>query len=308
MKNQIPILLSTFTLTTQILPAITTVYTVQDAGTFPNGSAWNGAVFESGDVNARNAEGDLTFHGYGGGAADSAFGFTTNNVTPSGSASLIDGNLSYSLGVGDTLQIQSLVGGFNVGAGTTSNSLNQILQIGLTTANSGSAFTMDSLFLSGFESSFTTGSSVDVGLGFRNESGAIGGSIGTATQTHSFAGVSNNTWLLGLSFTRNFDDSISWGLALDEVNAQAGPNLGNTIERFTGSGELAAGDHGLSSFDNLNVALGYDIVDRSQIAVSGTSYDWDSALPDARFVLVPEPTAVAFAFLSLFGLSLRRKR
>ncbi len=301
-------LLSTFSLTIQILPAQTTVYTIQDAGTFPNGTAWNGDVFESGDVNARDAAGELAFHGYGGGATNSAYGFTTDNLAPSGSASLIDGGLSYSLAVGDTLQIQSLVGGFNVGAGTTSNPLNQILQIGLTTANSGSAFTMDSLFLSGFESSFSTGSSVDIGLGFRNESGAIGGSIGTATQTHSFAGVSNNTWLLGLSFTRNFDNSISWGLALDEVNAQAGTNLGDTIERFTGSGELAAGDHGLSSFDHLNVAFGYDIADRSQVAVSGASYDWDSNLPDARVILVPEPTAVALAFLSLFGLSLRRKR
>ena len=288
--------------------AATSLYTVQDAGTFPSGPDWVGSSFESGDVDTRDG-GDLSFHGYGGSAVDFAYGFTNINASNSGSGSLIDGRESYSLAVGDTLQIQTLVGGFNVGPGGASNPLNQIVQIGLTTSTSGSAFVGDSLFLSGFEEASTTGMNVDLGLGFRNESGAIGDSIGTATQTHSFAATSNNFWLLGLSFTRNDDDSISWGLGIDEIDGlSTSTAFGDTIERFTGSGTLTAAEHGLSTFDDLNVAFGYDIVDRSVIAVTGVSYDFDDAVPDARLVLVPEPTTSGLMLFSLLGFVWHRRK
>ena len=292
------------------LNAQTFSYTAQNAGSDPefNTAPFSGAVFESGDVNARSEARNLGFHGFGGAANQFAYGFTTDSLAVSGSASLIDTRESYSLAVGDTLQIETLVGGLNVGGGSNQNALNQILQIGLTSASSGSAFTADSFFLSGYESSSSIASEVTFELGFRNESGLAGASIGQVSQTHTNVGFSNNFFIAGLSFTRNADNSITYGVALDEIDAfTSSSGFGDVSERFTSIGTISAADHGLSSFNDLNVAFGYDIVDRSMIAISGVSYDFDDSIT-TRFAAVPEPMTFGLLSLSTITFMLRRRR
>ena len=130
-----------------------------------------------------------------------------------------------------------------------------------------SAFASDSLFFNGVEGASSFLSNLDVQFDVRNELGIVTGNedIGTANIGASFAGTSNNYWAVGLTLTRNADNSFSWGLALDEFSA-LGTGPYTYTEDLTSSGVLTPAQHGLDLSEATPIfypALGYDVNDRS---------------------------------------------
>ncbi len=184
--------------------------------------------------------------------------------------------------------------------------VNEIAQIGITSASSGILGAVDSLYVAVLElSSETALGSSQTDYLLKNDNAGIVSTLESNKQTYHFTPVNAITaaYHYQMTFTNKGSGLMDLSLDIDlwehEGNSDyfvsVDPNFANySVNNFT---------HGLNDLTNLSPALGIRVQDSANVSISGTTYDSLTTT-----TVVPEPNTAALAALSFFAFTLRRKK
>lgn len=224
----------------------------------------------------------------------------------------------FSLAVGDDITLRTAWTPGSAASGNPTGLDNVIFQLGITSSTAGrfSDGSTDQIFFGGVERA-SSGSSAQVIGSFLNENSATSGSAaaeingGTAISfpTKPFGTFDEQVYSMSLRLQRLSNNDLAWGLSIDHYMTNFTNNTDLIAAGFlVESGIISESDHGFGSWDEFYPALGFEVNDRAQLSITGTSYDWAPGLPETVPDLIPEPSVSILSVLGVFAFASRRKR